>query len=191
MVKHGLGQVDLNQRACLALAGLTENPEADIVHLLRSGQPIEPITRQLLADAVDGKSSGVGIRIARKADMSGVRSFQIRIERLRLGRLAQLRDGRSNADQAALKGIGKKKLEACITLARGFDAWISRIRSSHSEFDHLSDSDLEMAYIYADAFRHDPDNMIKGSLPLLTRLIAYWQDLKAGKKGFEHDWMQP
>jgi hypothetical protein len=43
MAKYGMMQIDLNQKACLALMGMTENPEADIVRPLHSLQPIEPL----------------------------------------------------------------------------------------------------------------------------------------------------
>lgn len=185
MAKRGLG-IDLNQRACLALMGLSENPEADIARLLRSLQSIEPLTRALLANALEGKSNSVTIRLTRAPKFQSLQKFQKRLNRLKHGRDAIHEIDALGYDKAveafaSKLNVSPKSVIASIAMVRKIDAWILAIRNDWPDLSHIENRDLEMAYLYADAFGHDPVSVIKYSLPILRKLVDHWQNQLAGK----------
>jgi len=196
MAKYGLGQIDLNQRACVALMGLTQDPAVDLIALLRSSQPIDPVTRLLLANTLAGKSDKVTARITRKAGSNGLQKFRKRLERLHSGRRVQReRDerGYTNAVGYVAENFsaGGKSIEASLTFVRKIDSWMASFRSARPDLANFTDRELETAYLYAEAFGLDPDEACNRSLPLLTRLIDHWRDLQEGIGELGEDWMTP
>lgn len=176
MARYGLGQIDLNLRAQLALIGLSNCPEADISELFSSSQPIEPLTRKLLAEALNGSSSSLGLKASRKTAGLAVRSFLLRLNRLATGRLAIEKISQSGYEVAIKnvadqRRISEKSVEADVTFVKKFESWVDEIRSSEPKLDVLDDRALEIAYIYADVTKQDPRSAIKNSLPNFAQLI--------------------
>jgi hypothetical protein len=64
MARYGLGNVDFNKRAQLALLGASREPARDLEQLLNSGQPIEDKTRYLLAELFAGHLEGVAFKFS-------------------------------------------------------------------------------------------------------------------------------
>lgn len=166
--------------------GLSKNPTADNASLLRSSEPIEPLTRAMLADALEGKKSALSIRISHADGGKALQKFQKRLDRLKLGRAAIQAMEATGYDKAVSevanqRKTGRKSIEANVALARRIDTWVAQVRAERPELEGLQDRELEMAYLYADAFAHDPDRMIKPSLPLFTEIVDYLQGLQTGR----------
>lgn len=189
MAKYGLAQVDLNLSAQLALAGLSATPERDIAALLRSGQPIEALTRERLADALIGKAEGVKLTASHRKVHAGYRKIRRKRSDAQVGRelvstIKVLGYDKAIENASSAKGIGVKSLEAHVTLARKIEVWIESIRSSQpSRVNGLSDAELEVAYLYADLTKQQPEECIRPTLPALVRYMDLLEQRHADARG--------
>lgn len=182
-MQYGLGRVDLNLLAQLALYGVSDTPERDIADLLRSGQPIEPQTRMMLADAFDGRSKNCHLKFHKTEHAARYRAFMLRRRRLQIGREAialGLTQGRARAEgvMAEKCGCSTKTISANITFARRLDAWVESVRSDPSR-NHYSDFALELVFLYADATNKRPDEALKPSAETLAEFIRQIDDYQA------------
>ena len=181
-MKYGLGQIDLNLLAQLALLGHSNTPERDIADLMRSGQPIEESTRLLLAEVLDGRGNGIQFKVRPNPRTAPVRAFELRRKRLRMGQEAiELGRQRTKAEanrQIAIKyGCSEKSVEASSTFARRAAAWIESIRPDHAQ--GFTNSTLEVVFCYADATNKHPDEALKASAGDFAKLIRSFDDLQA------------
>lgn len=172
-------QIALNYRAGLALIGLSGKPERDIVELLQSEHAIDPGVRRLLAEALSGTSVGLSLKAANLTKARVARNLRHRIRNLKIGRMA-LRLSEENGygyglavEEVAMEtGVGLKNVEKYRTIARSIDSWISELRMSDPEYyATFKDSDLEVAYLYADLTNRDAKDCVKSSLPYLADLF--------------------
>lgn len=182
-MQYGLGRVDLNLLAQLALFGISETPERDVADLLRSGQPIEPQTRLLLAEALDGRSKNFHLKFHKTESGAGYRAFMLRRRRLQIGREAialGLTQGRARAERITAEkyGCSTKTISATITLTRRLDAWVASVRTDSSR-DQYSDTALEFAFLYADATNQHPDQALRPSAEGLAELVLHLDDFQA------------
>jgi hypothetical protein len=130
---------DLNTRAYLAMSRVEANVVRHLTALLRSGAPIDPIVRQAMADAFEGKNAADRVtfkvtdltagplgdsaerRYRFQRDMAIARYIQERRsspERLTL-------DAAERAAEA-LFGIGQKTCHAAVGKERKMQAWVQR-----------------------------------------------------------------
>jgi|GEM_PF-4871571 len=176
MVKYGLGQVDLNQRARLALFGLSGSPETDIADLLSSEQPIDPDLRKLLAAAFSGKPGVVGLKatgVKRGAFYRGLR------ERLRMVKIGEAfeagRTGHGYANTVANLSkelrLSEKKIEAAITFSRKVRTWIETRKPRESDPADLDAFCLRIAYCHGHMRKADPEESVRSSLVNLASLL--------------------
>lgn len=188
MTRYGLGQVDLNLRAQLALHGLSRSPEADIVDLLRSEQPIERETRNRLADALEGGPGRLSLKATGKQSTRVFNAFHLRRDRLATGRdvLSRIPDiGYDDAirDGARRHAMGQKSLAAAVALARKVEAWIQRVRLESVQYGDLSDFALEVVYLYADATERDPMSCLRPSARNFAALLEFFDELRTSASG--------
>lgn len=186
-MRHGLGLVDLNLRAQMALAGFSRTPEADICILLRSGQPIEEATRQKLADALDGRSASLALRARNKSPGKSIRALELRRERLKIGRAVDALVGSLGYEAAVEKGaseykVSEKSIIAHLAFARRVESEIGRLREATRAMD-LSDYALELVILYAEATKQRPKDCLRLAASHLPNLVASFDDLKAAAKG--------
>ena len=176
MVKYGLDQVDLNRRASLALAGMSESPERDIAELLQSGQPIEVEVREKIARALRGQATGINL----KAKLSKETKFYRRLRK----NLIQIRIGEIADDQVASLGYAKaikttskeyrtpkKTVEAHVTLSRKARKWAEGWLSQNPDCEDLTIFELKVAFVYALLKEDMPENWIKPSLQELCSVL--------------------
>ena len=188
MARYGLRQVDLNLLAQLALHGLSRLPEADIVNLLRSEQPIERETRDRLADALEGGPGRLTLKAIGKQPMKVFNAFQLRRDRLATGRDVLSRIPDIGYDEAILDGatrhpMGQKSLAAAVAFARKVEAWIQSIRLASGPSNDLSDFALEVVYLYADATERDPMSCLRPSARDLAILLEFFDERRASATG--------
>ena len=173
MAKFGLGQVDLNLLARLALSGLTENPERDIASLLRSKQPIEQFTRELLAEALDGQSNKLILKATNRAVAKGFRAYRLRLKRLSVAREVRALIPEFGYEEAILKvsmkGMSQSQISQCYTYLKKLEHWLAECRAEGAD---QSDEALVVAFIYADISNIPKRAAIKPSLEHLARLLA-------------------
>lgn len=158
-MKYGLGQRDLNLKARLALRGMSDTIERDIVELLRSGQPIEQETRERLADALEGKQGAVKLVRKGTAGVTPLRRFRLRRSWLQVGKQIEARAERIGAaraiEEVAQELGGKiKNLEKMRTFARRAAAFVSAKRES-GEAHGVSDAALEIRFVWSEVFAND------------------------------------
>lgn len=182
-MKYGLGLIDLNLLAQMALSGLSDTPERDVADLLRSGQPIEPETRRQLADALDAQTDGFHLKFHKMDRTAGYRAFALRRRRLQIGREAialgaTLGSGKAKKLTAAKYTCSIKTVGAHIAFARRLDAWLASVRGDPSRGPY-SDFALEIVFLYADATNKRPDEALKPSAEMLARLVRRLDDHQA------------
>lgn len=189
-IGSGLIARDLNLRAQMALEGLTDDPVADIVALLRSDQLIDQKSRKKLADAFERKSRGVNLKLGKPAKTKFLKQILRDVARVRHGRHA-----RGSSDSMSYKAAvaalaakmrkSQKTAESCVTLANSVDKWIADVRSKMPQHADLTDFELEIAFHSAKAEASTPENAIDDLLkPLagLIKMIEQFQD-----KALRHD----
>ncbi|MCJ2178472.1 hypothetical protein [Novosphingobium album (ex Hu et al. 2023)] len=184
MARSGLGQVDYNLLAQLALGGFSATPEADIAKLLRSHQPIEPRTRALLADVLEGKSKKLALKASEKAYGKVVRAFKLRRDRLKIGRDVSQRVDQIGYVDAIEYGtelylLGRKTVERAVTLARNVANWIEKVKEEAGEFSCIDEFTLEVVYLYADATKREPQDCLRQSSSSLAELIREFDEFEA------------
>ncbi|WP_394730606.1 hypothetical protein [Altererythrobacter sp. GH1-8] len=174
-MKYGLGLVDLNFIARMALLGFSENPARDIARLLESQYPIEFETRIALAKALRG-SAGNGVRL--HVQGQGKSAFYRRLRNLKakliegraadavIGKLGYEKAVRASAD---VHNRSEKTIESAITVSRELEAWIQSCREKGSNH---SDGALEIAFLYAKLTESEPQSWLKRSIEDLAFLIA-------------------
>lgn len=189
MAKYGLSQVDLNLRARLALAGMSDKPERDIAALLRSSQPIEKRTRECLAEAFEGGAAGLALKATNKKAGLTTRRFRKHIADLRAGRKAIEAQGQLGYAGGIEKIVGKmgispKSVEKYVALAHKVDAWVrSTTESDLGQYEHLSKEELEIAYLYAVVTNQKPDDCVRPGLPALVSILNEWDRLHDDARG--------
>ena len=175
-IGSGLIDRDLNLRAQMALEGLTDDPIADIVALLRSDQPIDQNSRKKLANAFEGKSRGVNIKLGPPAKTKFLKQILRDVARVRHGRHAR-RQVDSIGYEAAIDALATKMrkspktAENCVTLVNKVDKWIADVRSEMPQHADLTDFELEIAFHSAKAEASSPENAIDDLLKPLSGLI--------------------
>jgi hypothetical protein len=196
MARYGLGHVDLNLRAQLALRGLTDNPTADIARLLASIQPIEPESRVLLAAALKAKPGPtIHLRATASKHHKALNSFRKRLVRLWMGReglklIQSLGYNKAVCALAVEHSVSDKTVIASIALARRLAQRIERMRKTRPDVAHLTDRELEIAYLHGNATRRDPLLSIRPSLPDLAQLIDEYERLLQASAGLHRAWQK-
>ncbi|GAA4642377.1 hypothetical protein GCM10023115_05410 [Pontixanthobacter gangjinensis] len=181
MARYGLGQKDLNLRAAIALAGLTKRPDVDVAILLRSNQPMEPYLREMLAIALEGKSSGIDLKISNRKGNQAYRSFRLRLDRIEQGNavLRLIESGEKYDDAveaiAAENSINAKSVEAAVTYRKKVLSWMKRVQGEKDSLRNLDDNIFNLVFAYADVSNRDRDGLIKlpsaSLLPILMEII--------------------
>lgn len=185
LAKYGLGQVDLNQLVQLSLAGLIDKPEYYLSELLKSGQPIEPRTRTVLADVLDGRSRGARVKVVPTKKNEFVRNFRRQRRKLEFGRRVQAAMERMTyAD--AIKHVakdtpyGEKTLEVCVTLAKSFQNWVQECRVARLQH---SEDVLEVAFVYSGLKGTKHEDALKPSLEDFAEIVRSFEQLVADSQG--------
>lgn len=176
---HHADHVDLNRRARIALGGLSSTPTKDIVALLRSDQFIEPQTRTLLANALEGKSKTIGLDWKNKSYAKEARRFLSLRKRLNEGRnvaskISSLGYVGAISEGSVRFGRGTKTIESNVTLANEVDAWVSKKCEADCIEYHLDAAALELVYLYAIATNQTPSDCLRQSASAFPILIDYF-----------------
>ncbi len=176
MAKHGLGQVDLNKRAQLAILGRSEDPARDIEALLSSGQPIETRTRVLLTELFGGRNFGTEL-ILKNTQSAGV----YRRVRKRLVMTAAVRPistsnqhgekTKAKEQLASHYGCSFKTIEKYLALRKKSESWARRRLDHPDNPAGTTEWHLFVAFLYADATKQQPHCVVKPSLPSLCAML--------------------
>jgi hypothetical protein len=194
MVGYGIGNVDLNLRAQLALLGFSERVEEDLAALLRSSQPIESETINRLADALEGKGRVVLYTKGKKASKLA-NMYLKRRERLRVGRAIRKEVDRGTRWDIAIAYFADElngsdsKAEGCHTFAQRCDDWIAEHAKRTS--NAYTAQELEAAFVYADITKSDPGAEIKDTLPGLAKAFEALGSLRAAADGRPRPKLKP
>jgi hypothetical protein len=179
LAKYGLGQVDLNLLAQLSLAGLIDEPGRHLSNLLRSKQPIEARTREVLADALDGRIAGSKLTVRHTRHSRLVRKFRSERHQIEVGRLvaATMTEPGMNYNNAVAKVAGLyRRSEAWVkaghTKANKLAGWIEKCRNQG--LNH-TDAALEMAFVYSRLRGVDPADSLKPKVETLVDIITQFE----------------
>lgn len=169
----------------MSLAGLTDDPSGHLSKLLRSGQPIDMQTRQVLADLLDGRANEVQLKISLTQTNKAIRAFRKVRGDLEVGRQvkalkAQKTTGEAIAEIAHINHLGEKTVERCYTLARKFEQWLKACRTSGICHSALA---LEAAFAYGEATRIKPAEAVKPSVDQFSRLIDLFESILVDAEG--------
>lgn len=179
----GLLPKDLNVRAQVALRGLSDAPEDDILALLRSDQPIDQKTRARLADAIAGKPQGLTFKLSSAEEPSWLKRLIRSLAHVSQGRSAVRRikevgydSAMSELAEAMLRN--EKSAMSRVALARKVDAWIHKVRAEMPEHAQLDNVTLETAYLLARIDKIKPEAAIDETLPQIVGLIRQFRELQ-------------
>ena len=199
MKSRGLGSVDLNLRAQHALMGFSHSPDKDITDLLRSDEPIEPLTRRMLANAFGERDEGFHYRAFGQEGTAILRSMHLYLGRIKVGRTIvsekkQSTDiSRVEADWTQRLGLSLKSVQKFCALANKVDNWISKRQPKSTDPADLDHFHLTVACCYAITKNGgewkgtaSPEKLIKKSLPLVCRLLEDHHD-QYRKQGLRFD----
>lgn len=152
-----------NVDALKALVGASDNPQSDIVALLRSTHPIEPEVREALARALNG-TAPVRFDVAGLSygkDYRRRRALAANLERGRSTIRLMPELGYEGAIDAKANevGVSNKTIVANVAFARKVDGWIEGKLAGGESWSALHRTQLE--YIYLDAVHdsRDPDEL--------------------------------
>lgn len=187
-IGSGLLPKDLNLRAQVALKGLSDAPVDDIVALLRSDEPIDTKTRVMLANALEGNTTGANFRVTNSDRTKFLRQLLRQIAHVRHGRWARRFIDRPRCAPAIdklAKTMRKsaKAAEKCVTDSRKVDAWIAAARETFPEAAEFDDLELELAYAIAGIDKVRPETRLDETLKLISyviRSILEFQDKALG-----------
>jgi hypothetical protein len=182
-MRYGLGQIDLNLQAQLALMGLSDTPERDIAELLRSGQPIEEKTRQRLADALEGKAKRIHLKAVGLNASQSLRSLQSWRRNVQIGKAIDALIPDLGYDAGIKHGAitystSEKSIVSYLAWYRKMRKWIAAIREAR-EHEHLSDFALEVAFLYAKATRRKPAECLSSDAGEFADFIAWTDELES------------
>jgi hypothetical protein len=177
----GLNQRDLNIRAQMSIHGFSDAPVEDLVALLRSSQQIDTNTRMRLADALEGKSNGLILKVAKATGANVLRQVLRQAARLRQGRHVQRRTkeiGYRSAIAELAQAMAKsdKAAERCVTLANAVDSWIKRVRAEMPEYTDYSDADLEIAFIDSGIRKRAPELSFDADLKYTIYIVRTFEN---------------
>jgi hypothetical protein len=173
LARYGIGGIDHNLRAQIALMGLSEAPEIDIAELFESGHPIEPETRSQLAAALRGANETASLQLRARPAAKMVRKLRLRLKSIAIGRLVITRSAESGYGKAIQSvsidaGTGTKSVESAHTLAMKAADWTREARSTQPHLASVSDDDLDAAFAIGLALGFAPEKVPH-------RLARAWQ----------------
>lgn len=137
----------------------------------------------MLADANDGSPDGITFKIG-SSDRTGFAKKYLRnFTRVRQGRFARSLIPAMGYEGAIEQLADKMRKDAssakaCVTLANKVDAWIDRVRKDMPEHSDLDDFALELAFLYAQTRKAEPESELKPSLPLFAELMRAFLQLQ-------------
>lgn len=153
------------QRAFMALMGFSPDWREDLVPLLRSDRPIPPFLRDILADAIEGRSfTGVSLKLhgqQRLANwLTGVKDRRRWVE---IGTTI-LEDYNASGDDLfeTLERAAERLPESEGTCKRAFyyfkrcTAWMEQARSTGHQYAAMDDDQLASIYHFASASKVEP-----------------------------------
>lgn len=176
MAKQGLGQVDLNVRARLAIMGMSEDPARDLGVLFSSGQPIEASTRELLTDLFGGRALGTELVLKNTGSAAVYRRVRKRlVMTAAVGTICKLdqhgEKTKAKEQLASHFGCSLKTIERYLTLKQKADRWASHRMGHRNNPVGTTTWHLFVAFLYADATKQQPHCVVKSSLPSLCAML--------------------
>jgi hypothetical protein len=195
MAIHGLSGRDLDLSVRLALAGMSDTPDRDIVAWLRSGLPVEQRTRDALADAFESKKAAhTNIKVKGQSKHATYRLVRKELADLRIGREAcsrkeSLTTSKNRWEKATEivadeKGKSAKSVERYITEARKVDVWIADTRTAGPELcSQFSDEDLAIAFLMAGLIKCKPEELVGPRLTVVVGVIRATDAMEKAARG--------